>query len=175
VSRASLVLFALGVLPLTGCPRYECVDRGTSTDYAGSTSYVGQFVDGTGAVTSELAGTTDGTLVMDDFDPFDAPDCDEDNIEFTVRFGSCVLIADEASQTHDTGKGATGAFIGATAQIVQSLGCTLQLAEGPAVVAVHSGTLQVGPTSAQLTLAGTISSLNAAPVDGQIQWQFTGQ
>jgi hypothetical protein len=168
-------LAVLAALGAEGCGNNYCVDRGSSTSYQGSTSYDGQLVNDAGAPITELAGTTTGTFVMDDYQPFGSGSCDDDGVAFTVRFGSCVVVVQETSDNHDTGKGASGDFLGATAAVTSSLGCTLDLAEGAAVIDVQSGTLQVGPSSVELTLEGDIDSLNGVAVDGQIQWVFTGQ
>jgi hypothetical protein len=173
--RVQIIFSAALVLTLAACSRNECVERGTSRTFSGSASYDGQITSPAGGSTQLAGATTNATIVMDDFDPFDTGSCDEQNIEFTVRFDQCVLVAETTSDNHDTGKKSNGAFLGATAAVVKSLGCTLNINEGAAALTVQSGTLQVGESSVELTVAGDVTSIDGASSVGQIQWSFTGQ
>jgi hypothetical protein len=167
---------ALAGSGVSGCWEHTCVDRGSSKTYQGTVSYVGQAAGVGGAPDRPIEGTTSGALVRDDFDPFGAGSCDVDGIEFTVRLPRCELIAQETSERHDTGRDSDQAFVGATASVQSTVGsCTLMLAQGPAVVTDVGGTLQIGPTSVQLTLSGSVTTLGASAASGQLQWTFTGQ
>jgi hypothetical protein len=137
-----------------------CLDY-SETSYEGSYSLVAVM----GAMKTGL-GAAESVVVVDDFDPF-VGSCPSGQ-SFLVHVGaSCDLHATSTAVRHDTGRGASGAFLGATADIVSDANykCSVQTADGPLGIAVASGTLTFQPNAISLTFGGT--TLSSTGVVGQ--------
>ncbi len=122
-----------------------CVQRGTSTQLAGTASYSGS--------TPDLDGAWGASVVVDDFTT--AQTCSGNPVEFTVRVGdACVLWA---QATDDSGN----------AEIETPQACSLPLESGALPVTVTQGTLSMADSLDTLTLAGQVGG------GGWIEWSFT--
>jgi hypothetical protein len=165
-SRTPFVPFALatlaclaGVACSSECPA-TCLDY-AETRYDGSYSLVGK----SGVVlTGQGAGIA--MVTVDDYDPFTNQKCPSGE-DFLVHVDGCVLHARSLDDRHDTGRGANGAFLSATANVLGDLafGCTLATAGKAAKVNVVSGTITLLPNAISLGFAGTLVDASGAPGD----------
>jgi hypothetical protein len=175
VSRAritiAVTLFAASALACS-MPEGQCVARGARTTYTGTASYTGQVPSGTAPPTA-LAGSMPASFVVDDF----TADCSYGSMQFTVEVSGCRLTATLGNATYGRSRGGRGQFIDANAALDDGQYCDLVVPEGVARIAIDTGLLAVGGSSAtQMVIAGNVVAWQGVSATaGRLEWVFDGR
>ena len=144
---------------LTGCANHQCEYGGASRRYPGSLSFIvgATSTPGMGANGYVTTGAADATLGA--FSPFAAQSyCEEDPVTYSIQFAGCTLRGSSTSQSFDTGRGASGAFIQAEGAIAPNQTCTIAFDSVQATLDVTQGTVEVTTDTLHFEITGTVAS-----------------
>lgn len=164
-------LLALASLSAFGCgpPPQDCVARGATTNYTGSSSFTGEATM-TGA-TLPLVGASAQSLLVYDF----TQDCSYDSMEFLVSAGTCELWVSLDDSEYDTGKGASGDFLSAGGHVEDGQSCVFTLPQGKVELAIQQGSFDAEPTSIELKFSGPVTGVDGVSSSGYLQVDITVQ